>query len=49
MEKLLVSTAVATLLLTVPGMAKAEENKNDWDKPIFIKGADLEGQDLQKN
>ncbi|HGO3192311.1 TPA: DUF1002 domain-containing protein [Staphylococcus aureus] len=48
MKKLLVSTAVATLLLTVPGMAKAEENKNDWDKPIFIKGADLEGQDLQK-
>ncbi|MDN8971907.1 DUF1002 domain-containing protein [Staphylococcus aureus] len=48
MKKLIVSTAVATLLLTVPGMSKAEENKEDWDKPVFIKGADLEGQDLQQ-
>lgn len=48
MKKLIVSTALATLLLTVPGMAKAEENKGDWDKPVFIKGADLDGQDLKQ-
>ncbi len=29
-------------------MLKRLINKEDWDEPVFIKGADLEGQDLQQ-
>ncbi|HEG9690219.1 TPA: DUF1002 domain-containing protein [Staphylococcus aureus] len=42
------SLVVATLLLSASGVVKAAENKEDWDEPVFIKGADLEGQDLQQ-
>lgn len=48
MKKAITSLAVATLLLSASGVVKAAENKEDWDEPVFIKGADLEGQDLQK-
>ncbi|SKU26229.1 Predicted secreted protein [Mycobacteroides abscessus subsp. abscessus] len=48
MKKTLTSLAVATLLLSATGVVKAADNKEDWDEPIFIKGADLEGQDLQQ-
>lgn len=48
MKKTLTSLAVATLLLSSTGVVKAADNKEDWDEPIFIKGADLEGQDLQQ-
>lgn len=48
MKKTLTSLAVATLLLSATGVVKAAENKEDWDEPVFIKGADLEGQDLQQ-
>ncbi|ALM58421.1 hypothetical protein SE1039_26380 [Staphylococcus equorum] len=46
MKKTLTSLAVATLLLSATGVVKAVDNKEDWDEPVFIKGADLEGQDL---
>ena len=36
------------MLLSASGVVKAAENKEDWDEPVFIKGADLEGQDLQQ-
>lgn len=42
------SLAAATLLLSTSGVVKAAENNKDWDKPVFIKGNDLQGQDLQK-
>ncbi|ETJ39320.1 hypothetical protein Q604_UNBC06812G0004 [human gut metagenome] len=48
MKKAITSLAVATLLLSASGVVKAAENKEDWDEPVFIKGADLEGQDLQQ-
>ena len=48
MKKTITSLAVATLLLSASGVVKAAENKEDWDEPVFIKGADLEGQDLQQ-
>lgn len=48
MKKAITSLAVATLLLSTSGVVKAAENKEDWDEPVFIKGADLEGQDLQQ-
>lgn len=48
MKKAITSLAVATLLLSDSGVVKAAENKEDWDEPVFIKGADLEGQDLQQ-
>ncbi|MGS0649290.1 DUF1002 domain-containing protein [Staphylococcus arlettae] len=48
MKKTITSLAVATLLLSASGVVKAAENKADWDEPVFIKGADLEGQDLQQ-
>ena len=48
MKKTVTSLAVATLLLSASGVVKAAENKEDWDEPVFIKGADLEGQDLQQ-
>lgn len=48
MKKTITSLAVATLLLSASGVVKAADNKEDWDKPVFIKGADLEGQDLQQ-
>lgn len=48
MKKTLTSLAVATLLLSATGVVKAADNKEDWDEPVFIKGADLEGQDLQQ-
>lgn len=48
MKKAITSLAVATLLLSALGVVKAAENKEDWDEPVFIKGADLEGQDLQQ-
>lgn len=48
MKKTVTSLAVATLLLSASGVVKAAENKADWDEPVFIKGADLEGQDLQQ-
>lgn len=35
-------------MLSSTGVVKAADNKEDWDEPIFIKGADLEGQDLQQ-
>ncbi|MBW5904650.1 hypothetical protein KV47_11995 [Staphylococcus haemolyticus] len=47
-EKTITSLVVATLLLSASGVVKAAENKEDWDEPVFIKGADLEGQDLQQ-
>lgn len=47
-KKTITSLAVATLLLSASGVVKAAENKEDWDEPVFIKGADLEGQDLQQ-
>lgn len=48
MKKTITSLVVATLLLSASGVVKAAENKEDWDEPVFIKGADLEGQDLQQ-
>lgn len=48
MKKAITSLAVATLLWSASGVVKAAENKEDWDEPVFIKGADLEGQDLQQ-
>lgn len=48
MKKTLTSLTVATLLLSATGVVKAADNKEDWDEPVFIKGADLEGQDLQQ-
>lgn len=48
MKKTVTSLAVATLLLSASGVVKAADNKADWDEPVFIKGADLEGQDLQQ-
>ncbi|SCS78244.1 DUF1002 domain-containing protein [Staphylococcus caeli] len=48
MKKTVTSLAVATLLLSTSGIVKAADNKADWDEPVFIKGADLEGQDLQQ-
>lgn len=48
MKKTITSLAVATLLLSASVVVKAADNKEDWDKPVFIKGADLEGQDLQQ-
>ena len=36
------------MLLSASGVVKAAENKEDWDNLFFIKGADLEGQDLQQ-
>lgn len=48
MKKTITSLTVATLLLSASGVVKAAENKEDWDEPVFIKGADLEGQDLQQ-
>lgn len=48
MKKAITSLAVATLLLSASGVVKAAEIKEDWDEPVFIKGADLEGQDLQQ-
>lgn len=48
MKKTVTSLAVATLLLSASGVVKAAENKADWDEPVFIKGADLEGQDLKQ-
>lgn len=48
MKKTITSLAVATLLLSASGVVKAADNKEDWDEPVFIKGADLEGQDLQQ-
>lgn len=48
MKKTVTSLAVATLLLSASGVVKAADNKEDWDEPVFIKGADLEGQDLQQ-
>ncbi|MCT1764367.1 DUF1002 domain-containing protein [Staphylococcus epidermidis] len=48
MKKAITSLAVATLLLSASGVVKAAENKEDWNEPVFIKGADLEGQDLQQ-
>lgn len=48
MKKTVTSLAVATLLLSASGVVKAAENKENWDEPVFIKGADLEGQDLQQ-
>ena len=36
------------MFLSASGVVKAAENKEDWDEPVFIKGADLEGQDLQQ-
>ncbi|AWI43337.1 hypothetical protein BJG88_00310 [Staphylococcus nepalensis] len=48
MKKTLTSLAVATLLLSATGVVKAADNKEDWDEPVFIKGADLEGQDLKQ-
>lgn len=48
MKKTVTSLTVATLLLSASGVVKAAENKEDWDEPVFIKGADLEGQDLQQ-
>ena len=48
MKKAITSLAVATLLLSASGVVKAAENKEDWDEPVFIKGTDLEGQDLQQ-
>lgn len=48
MKKTITSLAVATLLLSASVVVKAADNKEDWDKPVFIKGADLEGKDLQQ-
>ncbi|WP_281191090.1 DUF1002 domain-containing protein [Staphylococcus schleiferi] len=48
MKKVVTSLTVATLLLSASGVVKAADNKEDWDEPVFIKGADLEGQDLQQ-
>lgn len=48
MKKTVASLAAATLLLSTSGVVKAAENNKDWDKPVFIKGNDLQGQDLQK-
>lgn len=48
MKKAITSLAVATLLWSASGVVKAAENKEDWNEPVFIKGADLEGQDLQQ-
>lgn len=48
MKKTVISLGVATLLLSASGVVKAAENIEDWDEPVFIKGADLEGRDLQQ-
>lgn len=48
MKKTVTSLAVATLLLSASGVVKAADNNKNWDEPVFIKGADLEGQDLQQ-
>lgn len=48
MKKLIISTVVTSLLFSVPYTANAEDKSEEWDKPVFIKGADLKGQDLEQ-
>lgn len=51
MKKVLTGLIASSIL--VSGVANAESDKEnkgneDWDKPIFIQGADLEGNDLEE-
>lgn len=48
MKKIFVSITVATLLFSSANIALAKDDKENWDKPVFIKGADLKGSDLQQ-
>ncbi|WP_445816072.1 DUF1002 domain-containing protein [Staphylococcus aureus] len=48
MKKLLVGITTATLLLSSTNVVLAKEDKENWDKPVFIKGADLKGNDLKQ-
>lgn len=52
-NKTIVSSVLSvSIALLATQNVNAEDNKGanneEWDKPIFIKGADLEGQELQE-